>query len=1706
MNPVYRLTVFEKRSVDPAESAALTPIAGAPHADPFQVASARGVAGFQPYLDAIRGRRGRIDPLTRKTDTGQLVVRLLDKRTQDDNLHRWVTAFLGNENGAARLIGRLVRVEEDADDGAGFQPFFTGRVQDLRLGGKLWYELILRDTAEELGRDLFTGRPASSAAYAFPPGVLPNDLTHDFGGIAGAQAPLAVAMSLSVPEMSTTYRTGKLRFVSTAFGGDGAIPDDWERLRVTTAVDSLATDLGQASTFAPGLLVGVYSRSGRVRVTREDTGATGEFWLGEVDDVLHRRANWFEYREHPSEKKWYVHAVGIRELDPSDADYMVLPEAGAMVRVEVIAREPASARSPIFIDDVHPVQLWQDLLDGKLGRLKGDGAPSWSIPYDSARFAELIADETFPRARFIIDEPWKLNAFVEEQICLPFGLAYRLDEDGEVYPIDMRMPSAVPAVPTIVDADLVAGESPGWSHERSSAITQFEVTYYSDRAITAEELTANAEERPSVPAGMIQSLDHPYIPFDGEGIADYGENGLRIDARGLRATVAVDAKGGEIGADGQERLEKIQRQAAQLVADLSGPFGRGAMTAQLVCRRRASTNDCYPGDWRIVDVDVLPDPASNLRGGNRLMRCIERREEGPRIHLTFFDAGPGTVALSPSLGSVTLITSLNRPALEVPVTLNAAGQAAVVQFACTDPSVAVRPAETSELWTFGARLTSSGTAGITDLPDGKRIWVRGRTVPQEASAPQLPSGWVFPSGAGYVDAAAKPLLLRAAVAIDPDTGAATVSWDIKASTAGARITHGLHLLEAEPVLGSAMDVDASLSEHELTGVTVLPGQAITVQVEPWSGWDGNAVTGTAGEPLQETGIRGPTEEQATLTLLDFDTLQRTDATAESLWESGAGLTYIWVFTRLARQPLAEGSDPKPQPTDAPDEILDASQERYLHQVPPPGYILFRYFVGVGVDADGDLVFGPMEVAIVNPTNEAPDTLTTLQALVNDEDGSVSVRAEAVVRTRSYRYAYKVGADPAWPTDAEVEAGKVRTINGSDGLTLPAGTVPYNQMIRLRAAPYTGPNGTGADGASDHGEVRGAEDVRLKPPVSLEPGEPVESGGTGAFPVTVRDPGGYATGLYQDTKAGEAPWTGPVLITASPVDGAAYSANVALIEGHQSQIKFRLEYEFHGARGFVEVSAPGMDRGAIPNITLVPKVHEGTGAISASVIGDSDTASVKIAASTSAHPSEATVRAAPAIAGRMLTPLQVGTLLTAQLGQTIYFSAFGYGPNGEESTALAKAEVIFQPIAPTLEPTTEEEDQVAGKGTFGVTVHDQSGQADRLWKRSKVGAGDWSARTPVTSAPANNTEYSETINTQEGHQSFVLFELEYTLGGETHFVPAVSGGFDRGRIPDPSLVTAVAEDGDVEATIQGDFDQASARVKAWEQSAWDALGVDEAARKTAAAAAVRLASAIDGRTITSPMIEAVLGAALLTLTPGQSAVVACLGYSQAGGAGLESSELVTAPAVFASGPVVDARITATMSTQVTIRATSYSGTTETGEVEWRLENGAWSSDWDADASAESDETKTVSRPTGTATTYWFRAKVGSAYSQPVPIVVPAQAVTQLVNVTRVEVSVSSAGACGGALYTHQIDFTLSDQNVAGYTLELDLSEDGDEWQTVSTGITAADGFETYGRSDMEQDSGFGTIVQFQYRVRAVLSGTTKGSAVSNTLIDSISLCP
>ena len=416
--------------------------------------------------------------------------------------------------------------------------------------------------------------------------------------------------------------------------------------------------------------------------------------------------------------------------------------------------------------------LWKDLLDGKFSTHVG-GMPVWNYEYDSTAFDNLIADESFDNFYGIIESSDSLNEWVEKHICVPYNLAYRIDGNGTLVPIDMRLPSSISSnIPTISHSDTVANKPPKWTQDRTKAITRIDHEYYIDSIIGLDDILRTNDYFPNVPTSLLKTQKVKITQID-IGTAELGEKKFVINDLGKRI---IDGwyKGG------RDKGYFLPGIIAKRLEEYRSPYAFGEQAVTVYCIRNNITENIYPGD--LIELDLpLPNAASNTKTGSRLTWCTERTENKIYINFTFVDVGDASVCTSPSLGVLSLTAGKERHSVTVPVTFSCAQTdpadfsictqyyPAILEFAATDINVVTRPVDNSSLWTAVSRYWSEGTEDIyiTELPSGKRIWIRGRSIPHTDESPRLPSPWVFPSGNDYIDTDA----------IDPPTSATVTSID-----------------------------------------------------------------------------------------------------------------------------------------------------------------------------------------------------------------------------------------------------------------------------------------------------------------------------------------------------------------------------------------------------------------------------------------------------------------------------------------------------------------------------------------------------------------------------------------------------------------------------------------------------------------------------------------------------------------------------------------------------------------------------------------------------------------------------------------------------------------------------------------------------------------------------------------------------------------
>lgn len=725
IKPLYRLTVYAPSSEDPTETTVLTPIAGSAHADPFVVATMQGIAGAQPYLAVGKGRQGQLDYVSKKTTTGNLTLSLHDHRVTPggSNAVRWGTAFLGNALGETRLKGCKFLLERALDGtAASLAPFTAGRIRNVSVNQALRIDLDAKDFADDLNRPLFKGAPHPSIAYASLGPLLPNGLVKPFGNI-----PLT-------PPLAGT--------IGAAFA---TAPD--------TVVVNLTTPGVPAAMITQAVLDSMTSTTLRVvELTKVSDGTKHYYQWPRGDSALASTNIGGGPTPH-----FGLTAFPISMLPVGDVRREALPAVGTAVTVSIVQDAPPTEATPLFISEVHPIQYLADILDGKFSLAPGSTTLRPLATRNTgagSSWATLLADASFSSMREVVTKlEDKANAYIEKVILQRYNLALVRDGRGNVDVIDLRRKPTLAGVVTLTDDDLVTADDASWDDSRDGAITAVAIDYWLDQKLPATDLVASGDTFPTLSPALIRSTKYSILKLnDLSTLKDVGEKVVTIAARGDRIS-----SGDLLSAHfGRQRRDLVEANLTAAALDFLRPIGSGVITAKATYRTAsANAAQIAVGQYAIVQHTKLPDPATNQRGGARLMLCLSRDERDEQISVQWMDAGTGAVALAPA---ITAVASANPYSVDVTVAANAAGDPIELYVAVTDTTVAVRPADDAAEWLF-AVTTAAGTVHVANLPPGKRIWLRAHSVGNAANV-KLPSGWVFAPAPGYLD-------LAAGTAIDP---------------------------------------------------------------------------------------------------------------------------------------------------------------------------------------------------------------------------------------------------------------------------------------------------------------------------------------------------------------------------------------------------------------------------------------------------------------------------------------------------------------------------------------------------------------------------------------------------------------------------------------------------------------------------------------------------------------------------------------------------------------------------------------------------------------------------------------------------------------------------------------------------------------------------------------------------------------------------
>ena len=754
------MTVFAPGS----EINVFSPAASAPHSDDFKIATAQGISGFQPYMGFPSGRKSRFDPVKAKLDVGAITITCLDVRTTPGgtNAQRWVTAFVGDASGKARMIGLKAAIEESVDGGSTFLPYYVGRIQSFDLKGKLEFRLtILEDNTLQKIIKVFEGEATASlfdhdnGGYANRKQAMPYGPDIGYGNLNIMEKPRAKWRFAN----SDRNRALKIRRGSDFNFEPGRV---WISKPIIDAVERGGDDAWKMQS---------EGRKGPViaRVTQGNT--VGRFYVTYIR--LFRVGGIFGRFSQPL----LLHSCLLEEIESDRFEHLSLnafaDDSG--VEFQILFENEPTEKFPVLLDDVHPVQIWKDILLCKHSRLDnttGESLFSGSIEIDVAAFDTLIEDKTFRFSRWRIDEAEDMDKWIGKNILKPFGLGFRMEATAsggkffsKVVPFNMALPTSLAGIQTIGGGDIAVGTNPTWVP--GQPFINFETTWYAEKVTGLDNLSEGSEnttiaQGPENPT-LISEFPITFTTLDLDNV--HGKGGdYKADAKGIRylhgelyrddeyiRTITIFGFTINIGWPRQIVMQRLIRRLHEAAAFR---WSRGPATVSITARRVAATNDCQIGDYRLLSVDVLPDPFSHTRGTARLMQCVERSEVAntPKITFRFIDSGQNIQRATPTVGEFEQISATNTGSGSISVL-----QAGRVEtfFAVTSQDQPTVPDVTSSLWVQADvrdfSISSSQPITVGEFPDNSRIWVKANIKARSEDDFDLPSDFGFQEAPGFFD-------------------------------------------------------------------------------------------------------------------------------------------------------------------------------------------------------------------------------------------------------------------------------------------------------------------------------------------------------------------------------------------------------------------------------------------------------------------------------------------------------------------------------------------------------------------------------------------------------------------------------------------------------------------------------------------------------------------------------------------------------------------------------------------------------------------------------------------------------------------------------------------------------------------------------------------------------------------------------------------
>jgi hypothetical protein len=316
--------------------------------------------------------------------------------------------------------------------------------------------------------------------------------------------------------------------------------------------------------------------------------------------------------------------------------------------------------------------------------------------------------------------------------------------------------------------------------------------------------------------------DHPIIKLDFADI-DAPMDSLKIDAIGIRGQLQESVSPSVATMD-QESNRVAEANANRMMQSYFTRYSNGPVTVQIMCRRTTTINGLNVGDWTLIDVDQLPNQATHLRGGNRIMQVVSKTPDGIRINVKLIDGAVNSTMAVPTINSIAANSSYPNNAANVSITTSEDARV-ILQYALT-PIGASQPSSGDAGWTRGdvdVLYSETKLMYIDRLASGADLWVRAHCESIVGNDVKMPSAWVYSSNHSLTQLAAPTSLTITNISYK----SAKVNWVPSAQPAK------LEVLLASPTgstLHSVVVLPSGSNNYTLRGLELNPSITNTVGV------------------------------------------------------------------------------------------------------------------------------------------------------------------------------------------------------------------------------------------------------------------------------------------------------------------------------------------------------------------------------------------------------------------------------------------------------------------------------------------------------------------------------------------------------------------------------------------------------------------------------------------------------------------------------------------------------------------------------------------------------------------------------------------------------------------------------------------------------------------------------------------------------------